>query len=58
VKVRPYNATVTYNDGEGRRREEVFPVRAAEHAAATNMAFAYVVEVLKLKEFELRVVGS
>jgi hypothetical protein len=50
--------TVTYRDGAGRPHEESFPVRAYDHAMATDMAFAYVLQVLRLEEFELRVVGG
>ena len=58
VKVRLYSVTVTYQDGHGRSHEEIFPVRAYDHAMATRMALDYVLHVLKIKEFELRVVGS
>ncbi len=58
VKVRLYSAAVTYRDYEDRRREETFPIRAFDHAMATDMAVAYVLQVLKLTEFELRVVGG
>lgn len=57
VKVRPYAATVAYHDSDGRRHEEVVPIRASDHAAAKDMAFTYAVEVLRLKDFELRVVS-
>ena len=53
-----YSATVTYRDREGRMHEEVFPVRAYDHATAIDLAVAYVLRVLKLTEFELRVVGG
>jgi len=33
-------------------------VYAWDHPMATQMAVAYAVQVLKLKDFELRVVGS
>ena len=56
--VRLYSATVTYRDGDNRVQEDTFPVRAHDHARATEMAVDYVLHVLKLKEFELRVVGS
>jgi hypothetical protein len=58
VTVQLYSAAVTYHDRNGRRREEVFPVRAYDHAMATDVAVAYVLQVLKLTEFELRVVGG
>jgi len=43
---------------DGRVREEAFPVRAADHPVACELVLAYVLAALKLKEFELRVVGS
>jgi hypothetical protein len=58
VRVRVYSVTVTYRDGEGRQHEEVFPAWAYDHGMATDMAFAYVLQVLRLEEFELRVVGG
>lgn len=58
MKLPLFSAAVTYRDADGRIQESVFPVRASDHATAKDMAFAYVVEVLKLKEFELRVVGG
>jgi hypothetical protein len=33
-------------------------VRAYDHAMARDMALAYVLQVFKLKDFELRVVGD
>ena len=58
MKLRLYSATVTHRGNDGRVREEAFPVRAAEHPVACELALAYVLAALKLKEFELRVVGS
>jgi hypothetical protein len=53
-----YSATVTYRDREGRSHEEVFPVRAYDQAMAIDLSIAYVLRVLKHKQFELRVVGA
>ncbi len=58
MKVRLYAVAVTYQGGDGRSREETFPVHAYDHSMATDMAVAYVLQVLRLKEFELRVVGG
>jgi hypothetical protein len=57
-KVRPFAASVEYRDAAGEMVEETFPVRASDHAAASRLALAYVLEVLKHQEFELRVVGA
>jgi hypothetical protein len=56
--VRRFEASVTYRDTAGAEQEEAFPVHARDYATANRMAFAYVLEVLKLDEFELRLVGA
>ncbi|HZF11713.1 MAG TPA: hypothetical protein VFE33_23245 [Thermoanaerobaculia bacterium] len=56
--VRRFEASVTYRDGEGKEQEEMFPVHARDYAAANELAFQYVLNVLKLDEFELRLVGA
>ena len=58
MTLRLYSATVIHRDVDGRVHEQRFPIRAADNEKACEMAFDYVLEVLKLKEFELRVVGS
>jgi hypothetical protein len=58
VKIRPYAARVAYRDAVGGMQEEEFPVYAADPAAASDLAFLYVREVLELDDFELRVVGA
>jgi hypothetical protein len=58
LKIRPYSASVAYRNSEGKVQEEEFPVRAADNAAASHLAFLYVREVMKLEDFELRVVGA
>jgi len=57
-RVRSYAASVTYRNGEGKMQEEEFPVLSQDHAAASRLAFAYVLQIMKLQDFELRVVGS
>jgi len=56
-RIRRFAASVTYPVGRDSAREE-FPVQALDPAAANDLALAYVLQVLKLKDFELRVVGS
>lgn len=58
VKIRPYAATVAYRDAIGKMQEEEFPVYAADPAAASDLAFLYVRAVMRLDDFELRVVGA
>jgi hypothetical protein len=58
TKVRPFAASVEFRDAVGCMVEEAFPVRAADYGAANRLALAYVLEVLKHQEFELRVVGA
>lgn len=55
--VRSFAASVTFRI-EGKLQEEEFPVQAFDYAAATSMAFSYVLSVMRLADFELRVVGS
>jgi len=57
-KVFPYSASVTYRNAEGREIEEVFPLRTTDREAANDLAFTYLLQVLKLRELELRVVGA
>jgi hypothetical protein len=42
----------------GQAGEEKFPVMAPDRATASDLACTYVLEVLKLREFELRIVGA
>jgi hypothetical protein len=57
-KVRPFTASVSFNQA-GSSEECEWPVYAWTHEMATEMAFAYVFQVLKIRgDFELRVVGS
>ena len=44
--------------GLGRVPEPDFPVQAPDFATASRIAFTYVLNVLKYKDFELRIVGS
>jgi hypothetical protein len=57
-KVYPYSASVTYRNPEGQEIEEAFPVWTTDRAAASDLAVAYVLNVLKLQEFEIRIVGG
>jgi hypothetical protein len=56
-KVHHFVASVSYEKDRLQHTEE-WPVYAWDHPMATQMAVAYAVQVLKLKDFELRVVGS
>jgi hypothetical protein len=57
-KVRRFVASVSAREN-GKVEEQEWPVFAWDHEMATQMAFSYVVQVLKIKgDFELRVVGS
>lgn len=58
ARVTPYAVSVTYRDAQGKLQEEEFPLRAGDYSAAMNIASTYVLQVMKLKDFELRVVGS
>jgi len=58
MPIRRFAASVSYRDHEGAPREEEIPVRAESYDAANRLVLAYVLEVMKLREFELRIVGS
>ncbi len=53
-----YSARLSYEEPRGHVHEDSFPVVAATHEEATKLAFAYVLQVLKLGDFELRVLGA
>lgn len=53
-----YAARISYRNPEGREIEDSFPVVASTPQEATKLAFAYTLQVLKLPDFELRVVGA
>ena len=57
LKVRPFAATVFHKSVAGLKME-TFPVRAEDYMTARRLASAYVLQVLKFKDFELRMVGS
>lgn len=57
-RILPYAVSVTYRDVQGKLQEEEFPLRASDYTSAQRIAFTYVLEVMKLKEFELRVAGA
>jgi hypothetical protein len=57
-KVRQFVASVA-SQRDGKTEDYDWPVYAWTHEMATSMAFAYVLQVLKIEgDFELRVVGS
>lgn len=58
AKVRAFAASVSYHDKLGKSQEDDFPVLARDHSSAYSMALAYVLQIMKLEEFELRVVGA
>ena len=58
VQVRVFTASVDYSDAEGGAREESFPVYAPDYPAAKDIALNYILQVLKLQDFEMRIVGA
>jgi len=58
MAIRRFNASVSYRTPEGAEKEEEIPVQAEDYEAANRLVLAYVLRVLKLEEFELRVVGA
>ncbi len=57
-RVRRFEAAVEYLDRNGLAREESFPLLAADYSTAKSMALSYVVKVLRLENFELRLAGA
>jgi hypothetical protein len=58
MAIRSFTASVSYRNREGALLEEEIPVQAESYEAANRLVLAYVLNVLKLREFELRVVGA
>jgi hypothetical protein len=58
MAVRRFAASVTYRDKDGALHEEEIPLRAEDYGVAHRLLLAYVLQVLKLRDFELRLVGA
>ena len=56
--VRRFGASVTYRTSDGRPHEEDFPILATGYDEANRLALAYVLQVLRLDDFEMRLVGA
>jgi len=56
--VREFLAVVEYRDPAGQLTSEEFPVRIDTYPAAKEMAERYVLDVMKLQDFELRIAGA
>ncbi|HEV2856719.1 MAG TPA: hypothetical protein VHC97_28285 [Thermoanaerobaculia bacterium] len=57
-KVRRFVVSVTYRETDGTDREDTFPVQVETYEMARSVAFTYVLQILKLEDFELRIVGA
>ncbi len=57
-QVREFLAVVEYRNEAGQLVNEDFPVRIDTYDAAKEMAERFVLEVMKLEEFELRIAGA
>jgi hypothetical protein len=57
-KVRRFVASVTYREIDGTDKEESFPVHVMDYTTAQSVALTYVLQTLKLEDFELRIVGA
>ena len=57
-KVRRFVASVTYREIDGKDKEETFPVQVMDYATAQSVALTYVLQTLKLEDFELLIVGA
>ncbi|MBW8878088.1 MAG: hypothetical protein JF614_24250 [Acidobacteria bacterium] len=58
LRIRHFAASVAYQNSFGQTQEDEFPIHAPDYATASRIAFSYVLQVLKFKDFELRIVGS
>ena len=58
LSVRRFGASVTYRRDDGHLQEDEFPVLATGYDEANRLALAYVLQVLRLDDFEMRVVGA
>jgi hypothetical protein len=58
MAIRRFSASVSYRNQEGALLEEEIPVLAEDYDKANRLAFSYVLRVLKLRDFELRIVGA
>jgi hypothetical protein len=52
-RVRRFVASVEYKNAEGQAKEETFPVNVEDYSIATAVAVSYVLQVMKLENFEL-----
>lgn len=57
-RIRRFEAHVTSRSPEGVEREDSFPVQVEDYPTATRIAVGYVLQVLRLEDFELRIVGA
>ncbi|HEX4960683.1 MAG TPA: hypothetical protein VF173_07575 [Thermoanaerobaculia bacterium] len=57
-RIRHFAASVAYQNSIGQTQEDDFPVHAPDYATASRIAFTYVLNVLRYKDFELRIVGA
>jgi hypothetical protein len=57
-RIRRFEAYVVYRSSSGEEREETFPVQVEDYEVAKTLTLKYILQVLKLKDFELRLVGG
>ncbi|HYI84544.1 MAG TPA: hypothetical protein VEX11_15230 [Acetobacteraceae bacterium] len=57
-KMRQFTAYVVYKDQGGAECEESFPIHTHSFDKAKDTALRYVLNVLRIEDFELRMVGS
>jgi hypothetical protein len=49
---------VTFRSSGGVKREDSFPVQVEDYSTANLVAVSYVLQVLRLEDFELRIAGT
>lgn len=57
-RLRRFEAHLSYRNAGGVECEESFPLRMDSFDAAQKLALRYVLQILKLQDFEIRMLGS
>jgi hypothetical protein len=57
-RMRRFEACVTFRSPEGSAARESVPVIGEDYDTAKSTALSYVLQILRLQNFELRIVGT
>jgi hypothetical protein len=58
MAVRRFSVSVAYRTQDGAQQEDEFPVWSDSYAPAKELPLGYVLQALKLGDFELRLAGA